>query len=279
MGACIYCGASAGFLRKQHRDCRTRHDLAAEKIPTFFVKCLESRLPAARFKELVTDAARNNHIGNSELQSLVLEGISNLIDTVLADHAITASEEARIDELCKAFSVGGKDLIPSGAMHKLAKGIILRELENGRLPDSLPKIEGDLPLNLERDEVIIWVFNGVSYLTPRTRTKYVGGSHGMSFRIMKGVYYRVGAFKGEPVKTEYLSNEGHGDLVITNRNVYFVSPQKVLKLPPRKILSIQPYADGIAITRDAANAKPQIFILDDPWFATNAIARLNQISD
>jgi hypothetical protein len=59
--------------------------------------------------------------------------------------------------------------------------------------------------------------------------------------------------------------------------VYFLSPFKTFKLPARKIVAIEPYSDGLSISRDGINAKPAIFTLDDPWFAANAISRLNQL--
>jgi hypothetical protein len=45
----------------------------------------------------------------------------------------------------------------------------------------------------------------------------------LSLRLMKGVYYRIGAHRGERVQTEYLSNEGTGDLIVTDRALYFLS--------------------------------------------------------
>jgi hypothetical protein len=37
---------------------------------------------------------------------------------------------------------------------------------------------------------------GAQHVVEAHHTKYVGGSHGVSFRISKGVRYHVGAFSG-----------------------------------------------------------------------------------
>jgi hypothetical protein len=95
---------------------------------------------------------------------------------------------------------------------------------------------------------------------------------------MKGLYYRTGTFKAEPIRTQHLTEEGRGIFVIASRSVYFWSPTKTVKLPLRKIIGVHPYSNGIQIARDAANAVPQFFDLDDPAFACDAIARLSQIS-
>jgi hypothetical protein len=76
-----------------------------------------------------------------------------------------------------------------------------------------------------------------------------------------------------------LSHEGIGDLYVTDRAICFVAPTSTFKIASAKVVSVKPYSDGIEIVRDATTAKPQIFILDDPWFATNLISRLNQIED
>jgi hypothetical protein len=53
--------------------------------------------------------------------------------------------------------------------------------------------------------------------------------------------------------------------------------RKAVKIPVKKILSVLSYSDGLQIMRDGERATPQIFKLDDPTFAADAIARLNQL--
>jgi hypothetical protein len=273
MGNCVHCGQPAGLLRSRHKECGEQHDAAATKIPEFFVKALGSPIEPVRFREMTQEIACNNFIAETELRQLAINGLQGMITTAFADGLLTVEEEKRIGSLCNAFEIPANELGDSGL--RLAKSQILRQLDEGKFPEGI-KIDG-LPINLERGETPVWLFNGVSYHTIRKRTQYVGGSTGVSFRIMKGVYYRVGAFKGEPISTQYLSEEGVGIFLLTSRNVYFWSPQKAVKIPTKKILSVQPYSDGLQIMRDAANATPQFFKVDDPLFACDAIARLNQV--
>jgi hypothetical protein len=95
---------------------------------------------------------------------------------------------------------------------------------------------------------------------------------------MKGLSFRVGAFRGESIKAAELKIEGLGNLIVTTRNVFFSAPLKAQKIPAKRIASIEPYSDGIAILRDNANALPMIFKVDDPWFAANVIVNLNQLA-
>jgi hypothetical protein len=276
VGVCVYCGQPAGLFRRHCKECVGQRAIASKKLPEFFAKYLTSDLPPARFKSLAREIAASHHLTQTEARHLQIKGFQRLIETALADHMLTEQEESRIASLRTELGLTQDEL---GASHAaLVKAAILRDLDQGRVPRRI-NFEGNCPVNLRHGEIIVWVFNNVAYHTVRSRTHYVGGSMGVSLRVMKGVYYRVGASKGERVQSAYLSHEGNGDLYVTDRAVYFVSPTSTFRIHGAKIVSIKPYSDGIEITRDAATAKPQIFILDDPWFATNLISRLNQIND
>ena len=113
---------------------------------------------------------------------------------------------------------------------------------------------------------MVWVFRPCDYLEDKTRRQYVGGSQGVSFRIAKGVYYRIGAFHGQPIDHTERVQVDTGIVVATNKNIYFAGPAKSLRIPYAKIVSFQPFDNGIGIIRDAASAKPQIFVTHDGWF-------------
>jgi hypothetical protein len=277
MGICKYCGKPAGLLRHQHKKCREQHDNATQKILEFFREALTSTIAPTRFQELTDEIARKSYIKDQEYKNLVALGFANLIDAALADKLLSQDEDKRVDALRDAFKMNLKDL-PTTTAYKYAKGTMLRQLEEGKFPSAVPHVEGYNPINLERGEKIMWIFNNAEFFTQRKRTEYVGATQGASIRLMRGVYYKVGSFKGAPVQKQYLASEGIGDFFISDRNIYCYSKTKSVKVPIRKIISIEPYADGISLSRDGANAKPYIFTVDDPWFAANAISRLNQIN-
>ena len=104
----------------------------------------------------------------------------------------------------------------------------------------------------------------------------MGLSQGVSFRVMKGVYYRVGSFKGRPITRQERVSLGTGTLYVTDRNLYFSGSQKTMRVPYGKIVAFEQFSDGIGIMRDAATAKPQIFVTKDGWFICNLITLLAQ---
>ena len=275
MGNCIYCGEGAGFLRRSHKECRQRRKAAIANIPEYFAQAMEAPIDVSRFKQLAQNMAQASFIQDREFRPLAVRGMTKAIVRALDDHVITTAESERIDAVCGAFGLTSNDL-PQNIQHRFVKAHILRDIEDGRIRNRIT-IEGSVTPNLERGESVVWAFNSSKYFTTRGRTRYESVSQGVSVRLMKGVYYRTGASKGQSFRTEYVSEEGSGCLLITNRNVLFVGRGKGVKLPFRKILSVQLYSDAIELHRDGANVKPVVFKIDDPPFAANLIARLSQI--
>jgi hypothetical protein len=165
----------------------------------------------------------------------------------------------------------------NGGIEKTLQAVLLRNLTEGVIPEKPGQnIVGLLPFNLQKSEKLLWLFQDVDYSEVRTKTEYVGGSQGVSIRIAKGVYYRTSAFKGRPVQTENLHFIGNGTVGITTKHIYFKSTTKSFRIAYSKIVTMDPYEDGIGITKDGVRAKPQIFKGLDGWFTYNAIANLNQ---
>ena len=99
---------------------------------------------------------------------------------------------------------------------------------------------------------------------------------GVSFRVAKGVYIRPSAFRGRPVESTSMRHTDSGALGITTKHIYFKGQRKSFRVRLEKIVSFEPYQDGLGIMRDTARAKPEIFRLGgiDAWFLLNIIDAL-----
>ena len=135
--------------------------------------------------------------------------------------------------------------------------------------------DSPLPINLQKGEKVIWAFKGTEYLEDKIRKQFVGGSQGLSFRVAKGVYYKTGAFKGHSVERTERIKSDNGLLAFTNKHIYFSGNTKSFRVPYAKIVSFEPFSDGIGIMRDAATAKPQIFVTGDGWFTYNLASSIS----
>ena len=266
MGKCIYCGQPLGFLSRQHKNCRERHDQAATKIPEFFVKAHRSPIEPTRFRTMIEQISRSNFVTDSELRRLEVNGLQKLINFALGNQVPTEKEEQRVTELCNTFQIAANELGEPGI--RLEKSKILRRLDEGKFPEKV-RVDG-LPIDFEPNETAIWLFNNASYYAVGNPKQDIGG---LPIQFTRGIYYQCRADRAA-IKADHLVENGQGIFLLTSRNVCFWSPNKVIKLSIKEIGYLFPHLDGIQVMLDAANGVPQIFKLDDPLFACDAIARL-----
>lgn len=272
MGRCIYCDQPAGFLRRRHTDCQERHARALAMIPELFSKALHSSLPATRFGELLKDAAGASFIKPRDLGSLCVRGMSSMIDTVLEERLLTTAEEERISEIRDALGPDIADL--TDLNEKLIKIGMLRELNAGQLPDRVTVV-GPMPINLRQHERVIWIFNRAICFRRRSPLTSPPEGTGIVFPATeKDLYCGLRAFINDSIPTDELLEEATGDLVVTDRNIYFIFGDGQRRIPMAKITALQPHADGIQVTCEQPQGRSRTFKLGDPWLAANLIVRL-----
>ena len=184
--------------------------------------------------------------------------------------------EGYIDSLMAKYSISSNDISNQSSYLEYVKALIVQDILNGVTPRRI-SIDAS-PINFQAGEVIIWPFNDVVCYEEVTKRATVGASRGISIRIARGVYYRVGAFKGEPLITSGLQPKYGGSLILTNMNVYFYSTSKSIKFPYNKVLAFVPFEDGIGIQPDRANAKTIYFKCLDGRFAFNIVSNINNLS-
>jgi hypothetical protein len=274
MGKCIYCGLSAGIFKSKHSVCEQSYldgkAAIIEAISNSIVRENDFDVLDKMFKTI----CEKSYINDSEKPKLLSLGFDKAVEVFLEDGIFSEEEEEKVTKFLSNYKLEQDVLDLNGSLQKIVKSKVLREVLNGRIPEKALNIDGTLPFIMQKDEVLIWAFQNVSYYELKTRTSFVGSSQGVSFKVAKGVYYRVGAFKGNPVKTEQTEYVAKGLIAYTNQNIYFVSTNKTFKIPFKKIISVQPYDDGIGVQKDGISSKPQTFKGIDGWFSYNLITNL-----
>ncbi len=275
MARCLYCQKPAGFLRKQHPECEKRHQYAISSIPIFFNKVMDNPISAERFSELLQAAGKVSFVRPDELKTLCVDGLNNTVDSILRERSLTSSEVRRIVEFTEALGTSFPKGL--GLDEKLTKIGIVSELYDGKLSDSIV-IVGPMPIELGRGEAVLWVFNHVrSY---QTLADNMTGDLPINLAIpIDTQYFSPVLFETAQIPTEPLSEETTGDLLLTNRNIYFLlSEDSHIRIPISRITSLQPYAEGLHVGWKPREAQSRTFLLDDVWFAVNVIARLIQLA-
>lgn len=276
MGNCTFCGEPAGLLRSAHPECKGRHNKAVAEISAAFARALAAPEQAEPVKSQVALLAQTGYVAASEQRALAIKAWEAGVERFLEDGQLEATEEDRLEQFHKRFDLSLDDLDRNGWRARLVKAGAIRDVLEGKIPDRFT-ITGNVPINPQKGEKLVWAFPNCNYYEDRTRTQYVGRSSGVSVRVMKGVYYRAGQFKGHPVEQTTRVHVDTGAVIVTDRNLYFAGPAKSMRIPYSKIVSFEPFSNGIGFMRDAANAKAQIFGISDGWFAYNLISNLAQL--
>jgi len=276
MGNCIYCGKPAGFLRKKHKECENKfNEGKKEIINTIHLKAIDGHIDD--LNNYVEMLCKNNFINNEQKNNFIRIGWEDAVETAFDDGILTEKEEENLSNILETLSLTQDDVDKNGYYTKLVKGSVLREVLNGNIPNSIANDKNSLPFNFQKSEQVIWLFSNVDYYEQKTKRQYTGGSQGVSVRIAKGLYYRVGAFKGESINVTETVHSDTGLMAITNKHIYFSGSQKSFRVNFNKIVSFQPYEDGIGLQKDGVTAKPQIFKTGDGWFTYNLVSNISQL--
>jgi predicted nucleic acid-binding Zn-ribbon protein len=99
----------------------------------------------------------------------------------------------------------------------------------------------------------------------KSKTEFVGGSHGVSIPLGHGFRYRVSSFRGHPVQSEYLAHLDTGKLIVTNTRLVFLGTKREVSTPIAKLLQIEPYADALGIAREGKETK-EIYLVPNPAY-------------
>lgn len=273
MGKCKFCDEDAGFLRNVHKECEQAHNEGVTHILEVATRAAVSQSDLSALQETLRSIAAVSYVNDNFLGDLLARAWETSVSQALDDDILSEAEENSLVAFKDFFALPTDALDRNGAYTRVVKAAILRDILDGKIPQRV-KIDGMLPFNFQKGETLIWLFKNVQYYEPRTRTTYSGGYSGVSLRIAKGVYYRVGGFSGNPVVTTQTILVDTGTLGITNKHIYFAGNAKSFRIRYDKIVSFTPYSDGIAIQRDTSSAKPQIFVTGDGWFTYNLITNL-----
>jgi hypothetical protein len=237
----MFCGKPAGFLHNKHHECAEKHLAGSREIRNLILEDPSSPASVGSTASRVKQVAEQSFISESERRDLSLAAWSFAVDNALAAGVLSEELETRLVDLKEGLSLSSGDLLQTDAWDRMAKSAVLRNLMNCVIPKRM-RFDGNLPLNFQKGEQLVWAFDGVDYLEDRTRRQYVGGSRGVSVRVMKGVYYHIGGFKGHAIDRTERVQVDTGLLAATTKQIYFSGAKKAFRIPYKKIVAFEPSA-------------------------------------
>ncbi|EOA58475.1 hypothetical protein HMPREF1214_02047 [Bacteroides sp. HPS0048] len=274
MGKCKYCGQDAGFFHSKHEECEKKFNQGLASIRQIVENCFVTKEDFYLKEREINAIIQSSYIDNNALQQVYCSVFDGAIDNYLNDGIIETKENQTVARFMQFTGLPQAVLNANQSLEKVVQSKVLQDILQGKVPTPNIKISGDFPFLLGKGENLIWLFRNITLHQQKVQREYVGRTHGMSFRVMKGVYYRTGGFKGHPVETTIMQRIGMGSVCLTDKNLYFASPEKSLKIPYSKVLSIESYSNGIGLQKDGASDKPMFLEGINSWFTYNVMANL-----
>ena len=224
----------------------------------------------------ISDSLRESGLSDGQARSMLIRAWETAVQGALEDGVISLDEEHALSSYLHHFDLSSADVNIKGTHTTLVKAGAIRELAQGIIPER-QRFSGRTPFNLMKSEKLVWVFEGVDYIETVTRRETHGSSQGFSIRVMRGVYYRPSTFRSRTVEWDETGRVDTGLMGLTTKHIYFAGTKKRFRVRYDRIVTFEPYEDGIGIMREAQTAKPQTFITGDGWFAFNMATNLAQM--
>lgn len=272
MGVCKYCHKDAGWFSSKHSVCEERNHQGRNEIKAIIRNCFDSKEDFFLHKRQIDNIVVSSFIDQDTLTIIYRELLDEAVTRFLNDGIIDKNEETCIARFIQFTGMPQSTLNTTHALDKVVQSRIIQDILQGNPIKQAITVAGDFPFMLVKKETLIWLYRNVTLHEQKTKREYVGRSRGLNIRVAKGVYYRTGGFKGSPIETNYMQKIGVGSVCLTDKNLYFSSMEKSLKVPYDKIISIESYSNGIGIQKDGANSKPILLEGVSSWFAYNVIA-------
>ncbi len=274
---CKYCGQKAGLFKRVHKHCEDRHRNGRMDIQRHARDALHGTLRLDGLKQKIYDIAADCHISDEEVGDVILVTFSVFVSQVLDQGLITPEQEERVVLFEREVEMKQSFLDSFGDYSKLVKSRIIRELTEGKIPEEIQELIPNLPFILQKDEYLVWVERrSIFFYEQTSQTTYTGGYAGIGIRVAKGLYFRTGGFKGNPVHTSEMKLIGLGMFGLTNKHIYFYSPERTFRIPFKKIVAVNAFHDSVSLQQDGSRSKPQIFQGVDGWFVYNVIANMSR---
>ena len=194
-------------------------------------------------KELLMEA----QLTDKQQSQGFIQAYKKAYEHVVSDDVVTHQEHEALERIQKLFNIPADKI--SAELQVLDKHRILRQIQSGILPTCHTNII------LKKGEVAHFSYFADLIEERAVRGRYQGGSAGVSFRVAKGVSFRVGQSRGtyhsdrEPVAVS------SGKLIVTNKRIIFDGDKKGFNITIGQLLSYEVFDNSILVKPTRGNPR------------------------
>lgn len=275
MAKCKFCGEKAGLFKDSHEECEQQYLNGRKTIISILQNSVFNDSDLSEVENEIHTIASRSFIDN--VRPLIVKGLESAIENQIAENPLFKEQENQMDAYIQHFQLPQDEMNSNEKWRQAIKALMIGELVDNKLPDRV-NIVGELPILIQEDEDILWLFQGAEYYKVQSKSKRVGNYSGWSGRVLKGLYYKWGSFQSESVTSMVVEHIDTGFLAFTQKQIYFYGDYKGFKLPYSRMLAIEPYSDGVKIQKTHANANPISFKTNEGWFTYNLLINLHRMA-
>ena len=196
-----------------------------------------------RIKELLMEA----ELTDKQQSQGFIQAYKKAYEHVMSDEVVTQQEHEALKRIQRLFNIPSDKI--SAELQVLDKHKVLRQIQSGVLPTCHTNII------LKKGEVAHFSYFADLIEERAVRGRYQGGSAGVSFRVAKGVNFRVGQSRGtyhsdrEPVAVS------SGKLIVTNKRIIFDGDKKGFNITIGQLLSYEVFNNSILVKPTRGNPR------------------------
>lgn len=218
--------------------------------------------------KIVQEYIIRKNISSEEAKNKIISSLPVIMKKATHNGLFTEKQEEDIDKILEQYAIVIDDIPPS-TLEIIAKEKTLRNLINSNI-DPILRPTG-LPFVFQKNEILIWAFINAYINGIKTTKEYIAGSRGFSMRIAKGLYYRVGSYKGKSIERDQVISYGCGHVAVTSKNIYIKTDSIVKKIKNESLVSVELSDKGVILNSSGTRSKPIELCVDDPYFLLNII--------
>jgi len=199
--------------------------------------------------------------------------ITPMLDDFLVDDQESKDLESLYAELVKIMPLNLANLGNRDNFTGIIYGNQLYRLKNDL---ELNKIDLPSGILLQKNEIPIMNIYKVSCHLLNVKTKYRGRSTGGSYRLSSKLTIRHSEHRGRPISYSEWDRAGTGDLILTNKHLYFLGDGSARdhKEKLSSIISFDPTSDGFIVNLNFKTRPAVRFQMDEreAFYCTNMLS-------
>jgi hypothetical protein len=206
----------------------------------------------------ICDLIKNANISKDSARDALMKGWSQGAEQRSKAQPISPEESGVMDKILQDAGVEPRDSYWTAGGLALAWSLKIWTVLHDK-GNEFP-YQGPVNFNLQPGELPVWGMPNFILKQWTTTSSYVGDYRGASIRVARGLYYRFGGLRGHRVGSSTLQEVDFGDVLMTNRAIYFSGRERGInfRLPYSQIIRFQPYSDAVGICK--SDALEQVFV-------------------